>query len=718
MPSVKRKKAAGPPDPGGSRRGAVVLSNAPSTAHLHAEDALEEEAQLRDPEGNALEADEAEADTVFSVVKMKLNTFVNSPSLRDKMRSIVHDMNVVMAEAYLFANFHVLRLLDAGVAPPMVDRNFYYRCLLAVSKNKCREGTLGADFAASVAAFDALRTPENAAKVDVTEYNQILADASVTMATMASNHLWVNLERRLSLFLSWRHPELNTGQLRKRVVVAVAENPKGRLDALFAPPDGAGDAARARWERARDIAERLRSLAPRTNNSKNAPQARLLLPLYRHLLRETVLASKRHAEAALPGKKRFRGRAFTLLPTKGSFTAGHVQFSKMALLGILKRLKLERFADDGRGLEDEALRAVWQRAFHVNAVETADRRFKGRLVTDGCAVSVVMTKRSAALCPTPPPNREALKALFSDPRASFVGVDPGVSDVVTVADRRSGEVRSYGAARYYQSAHYNTSRRRVERWNKETEAQAAGLEGGGRTADLAEFAAYARSYLAAVRPLTAHRMARGYRSMRFLRFVSRQKAVDEVCEVVAPRRRKGEEGTTVVGFGDWVGLGTGSPISRRCAGPLQAIKFQLSKRPDVVLVPVDEFRTSQTCSGCFGRLCNMRAAATTSLRVLDYRDYRDNRDNRDGRVERVVTHGARVHKVLHCKRSVRDGPQDRCRATWNRDVNASKNILMLLMLEVLGMERPAAFCREPDGKRKRPVAASGDAVKPKRSRKQ
>jgi transposase len=78
----------------------------------------------------------------------------------------------------------------------------------------------------------------------------------------------------------------------------------------------------------------------------------------------------------------------------------------------------------------------------------------------------------------------------------------------------------------------------------------------------------------------------------------------------------------------------------------------------------------------------------------------------------------RIHKVLHCKRSVRDGPQDRCRATWNRDVNASKNILMLLMLEVLGMERPAAFCREPDGKRKRPVAASGDAVKPKRSRKQ
>ena len=37
--------------------------------------------------------------------------------------------------------------------------------------------------------------------------------------------------------------------------------------------------------------------------------------------------------------------------------------------------------------------------------------------------------------------------------------------------------------------------------------------------------------------------------------------------------------------------------------------------------------------------------------------------------EKVVVSSNMVHKVLHCHNSV-------CGATWNRDVNAAKNILL------------------------------------------
>jgi len=53
----------------------------------------------------------------------------------------------------------------------------------------------------------------------------------------------------------------------------------------------------------------------------------------------------------------------------------------------------------------------------------------------------------------------------------------------------------------------------------------------------------------------------------------------------------------------------------------------------------------------------------------------------------------KVHKVLHCRNSALCPLKDRKETTWNRDVNAAKNILMLGLFEVLGYARPDAFRR-------------------------
>jgi hypothetical protein len=53
----------------------------------------------------------------------------------------------------------------------------------------------------------------------------------------------------------------------------------------------------------------------------------------------------------------------------------------------------------------------------------------------------------------------------------------------------------------------------------------------------------------------------------------------------------------------------------------------------------------------------------------------------------------KVHKVLHCKTSDGKRPKGCRETTVNRDVNASKNILELLQLEIGGQERPTVFSR-------------------------
>ena len=64
--------------------------------------------------------------------------------------------------------------------------------------------------------------------------------------------------------------------------------------------------------------------------------------------------------------------------------------------------------------------------------------------------------------------------------------------------------------------------------------------------------------------------------------------------------------------------------------------------------------------------------------------------------DRAATPDARcrkVHKVLHCKCSSSDNIRHRG-VTWDRDVNASRNLLALTIDQMFGRPRNAAFCRK------------------------
>jgi hypothetical protein len=87
----------------------------------------------------------------------------------------------------------------------------------------------------------------------------------------------------------------------------------------------------------------------------------------------------------------------------------------------------------------------------------------------------------------------------------------------------------------------------------------------------------------------------------------------------------------------------------------------------------------------------MRAVATTYKRVSGSWDAKK----------------ARIHKVLHCSSSANNGGSPRCGTTWNRDVNASLNILRLGVLDVFDIARPTVFCRKASPKQ---LARSGKAT--------
>ena len=256
--------------------------------------------------------------------------------------------------------------------------------------------------------------------------------------------------------------------------------------------------------------------------------------------------------------------------------------------------------------------------------------------------------------------------------ALIVGVDPGFTDVVTATDN-GGKTVSYSSAQYYHDAYFNHSARRTKRWNADLRELTDQIT-HGNTARLKNFKAHIRAYLLALPRLLEHRRTMGYRRMRFLRFVMRQKAINKICNLLAPAGKP-----TYIGFGDWNG-GARSPISRRTSGPMNAIKRQLQEMKNVHFDLIDEDLTSVTCHGCHQRLTNMKAKST---------NYKKSKDGKRG--EKYVTH-SRVHKVLHCRNSD-NRSSGRCGTTWNRDVNASKNILLIAVKKFTGEGRPMQFCR-------------------------
>ncbi len=653
------------------------------------------------------EEEDASGNLIQSVVKMKLASFVVDVDVRRKISSVVRDINILIGEAYALANFHILRLFSSGKATspklPKIDRNLYYRCLVGLADANTKKGTLSEDLLASIAAFQALKPPGfSQVNVRGCDFNQILASASKTMATMATNHLWMNLAQRVKTYLSWRHPDLR--RQHKLIVDALVIKPKASLDTFFAPKTNASPQLIEKLGRARDVAQELRSVMQLPSGAQYASRAHLTLPLYFKMLCETEtqkLEQQRKFEepstSTTRPKRRVRYRTFTLLPMKGGYTTSYVQFSTMAFLGLLKRMKKAKFDGDGRNLSDEQKKNVWASVCNLKAVETygyerdedgnrqLSRRFGGQIVTDGCSLSILMKRKACIVCPAQGEDAVARARAHIQAKTAqgIVGIDPGFSDVVTVTSGNDGKTKSFSSAEYYQGAMYNTSRRRTDKWNAETRGLVESIP-TCETASVDRFTAHLQAYLLHLPALIQHRMAKGYRNMRFLRYCWKKRMVQRISEFIAPRKEETDE-VTIVGFGDWQG-GHGSPISRRTCGPLQEIKLDLRSRRDVVLLDVDEFRTSITCNTCHGRLCNMKGVTTHRV------------DHRDGTIRQLTNQ--KVHKVLHCNSNV-------CRShnhtTWNRDVNASKNILMLAVLMLKGWGRPVAFCRT---KPKRARAAS------------
>ena len=137
-------------------------------------------------------------------------------------------------------------------------------------------------------------------------------------------------------------------------------------------------------------------------------------------------------------------------------------------------------------------------------------------------------------------------------------------------------------------------------------------------------------------------------------YVHSQKALEYISKKVVDNKK------TLIGFGDW--SQQDGVIKGHRKAPLNRTKRVLRKHATVI--DIDEYLTSQKCSCCGAKMKRAKLAKTF----------------KDGETKIVS-----CFKVLRCTT---------CNTLWNRDVNASRNLFMVLKNQLLGLKRPKHIQRK------------------------
>ena len=182
--------------------------------------------------------------------------------------------------------------------------------------------------------------------------------------------------------------------------------------------------------------------------------------------------------------------------------------------------------------------------------------------------------------------------------------------------------------------------------------------------------------------LFSFHMAKPYRDLAFTRFVGQQRAIQRMVHVLT-----GEHGrATLIGFGNMCSRDPSGLIKGCPAGPVKRLLRALSHACTVVMV--DEFRTSKLHGDgvrCAGEMRAMKGKVKPRPHRRHGQPWvQDGADQQHGTA--AVALGpvvGEVYSVRVCKD---------CNARVNRDVNAARNMLAMLLASLKG-DRPPRFCR-------------------------
>jgi transposase len=371
-------------------------------------------------------------------------------------------------------------------------------------------------------------------------------------------------------------------------------------------------------------------------------------------------------------------RTFTLFPKKNGYDLSFVMMTESTLVQSMMRMdshaqkkvldlmkrKIHTLPSDDQAYlsklgetfplylyRNKAVsRLLWSTLFDFEHHETVNRKFAFIVSTDGCSISVYMQRPKVEEFDPVPEDFSQFK--------TFIGIDPGVNNLVTTFDGKKHVAVS--SASYRSDAKFNEYREWELRL-RESDADYAKSIQDIQSLKVSSLAAYVDAMKSIWKNfdfLIRFHVKHAFRNWRFKKKSASKKALSNIAKRIVDGRKN-----VLIGMGDW--CQQDGFLKGKCKAPVKRITNEIRKHAKVI--SIDEHRTSMCCSKC-------RRGIVQKLRLTTL--------NRQTREEKLRY----CHEIVRCR-------NNDCSITWQRDINASRNIRSCLLRIALGLNRPLILQR-------------------------
>ena len=340
-------------------------------------------------------------------------------------------------------------------------------------------------------------------------------------------------------------------------------------------------------------------------------------------------------------------RTFNLLPTKNSFSLSAIEICSSCLEDLIgyftKRPPPKDF--------DENKLLYWYDFFKIEKYETEKRRFAYAIYTDGKSAVVRLRKPKETILKP--------KEIKNITYEQYVGIDPGVRSLQTSCND-TGRVIETTTPSYRHDCKMKYACKKREMWYKKWNQYEMwrGIP-SFKTANVTKMLHYFQYTYPNLKVIFRFHLYKNFRGLSFRSYCRGKATMDKICKSITEGKK------TLVGFGDFSqqhGL-----VKKHPTAPIKKFRNELKKHCDVV--EIDEWGTSKTCHKCH-----------QPIELYKNKVVRKKRDGTKTRAKMCY-----INSVIRCS-------SNECTlCCMDRDINASKNILLLLQLQKTGKKRPECF---------------------------
>lgn len=571
--------------------------------------------------------------TDFTCIKTSWKSFCKNNLLADTIvEDILPKINAISFLSYKLLNYHFVRLLEENKPLPEIKQNLFYQSCCMVSRLKYTKDTTDTttELYESFSQMKEYITDELPAR----DYLCLgyITNLNKLQITMTNNHLKLNFYNRFRKYL-----KLRTGETDNAVVY-------NWLKDIYEPNyDGKNVFVlyMRKW---------LKYIPTEANIVKHSNH---FVKIYYFILKEFE---------KYPDTKGIR--TFTLLPHKHGFTQSHITICNAGLENTLKYIanELKRANNDSNsGLDvkkfEENSNEYWKELFNITKYETKNKKFGYTILTDGKSVVLQMRK------PTQP---EKITTEYTEQQYdNFLGIDPGIRSLITSYDTNDKVIQITTREYRHKSKMIYACKKRENWYKKWGHYEEWKLIPTIKTSKTIVMKDYFKYVFPRMQTFTEFHMEKGFRNLNFTSYCRSKATLAKICERISGVSKATKNVKTLVGFGDYSqqhGLVKSHPTT-----PILRLKRELRRYCKVV--DIDEYKTSKTCSSC----------------NKEIELYRNRIQRKKKGVLEPIAKLSNIHNVIRCK-------HNECKlCCMDRDINASKNILGLLLNQYRKEERPVCF---------------------------